>query len=304
MKKYNASIERFCQPVLGMIDFINKFFESKKLKTDIVPPFQFELIIIPPVANIENKEMDDELPEDSDDDDIDDNNNNNNDNDKDKLIESELENDIIGNIENRLKKNNIEYIKDNVNHNDDTKKSEECYEHIYGIDDKYAFNSIRFNELLQKLIQKKNNSKMDNIHKKRYCIIIDFRQSKSELYIIEPLESNKINNNLVDEGYMQLSYNYILPGKNKNDIITASNAEYQICILSFQVFRSDKIKCYWYRHREMSRFFPNDILNLWQIYFEHKFSQKYDMEKLKKKVNDKYIIDKEFMTFYEPIDFQ
>eukprot|EP01083_Nonionella_stella_P256718 879543_1 len=101
--------------------------------------------------------------------------------------------------------------------------------------------------------------------------------------MFEPAISETIENDFVDENLIQMSYDCILPkGDTDLEEITAKDGVTQVFILSFQVFESSKIKCYWYRRSQMSRFFPKDIVSLWSMYFDQITDEK-DMDKIKKK---------------------
>eukprot|EP01084_Bolivina_argentea_P096912 174214_1 len=101
-----------------------------------------------------------------------------------------------------------------------------------------------------------------------------------------------------------MSYDCILPkGDTDLEEITAKDGVTQVFILSFQVFESSKIKCYWYRRSQMSRFFPKDIVSLWSMYFDQITDEK-DMDKIKKDVGRKQFVDKMFEIFYQPLDLR
>eukprot|EP01084_Bolivina_argentea_P292276 502436_1 len=266
--KINASVIQFAEPTLKMIDFINDLCSIKKSvidsddkKDDVLPAFQFDLMIIPKPAI-----------------------NTNDDEDDDTKVNEEA--DIIGDIEKRLV-NCVCAI------DTDCKQNE-----------LFDYQSL-FRQFKQKINEKyssDNKNNFNSFHQRRYCIAVDLRNEKRKLYMFEPNISNRIDKNAVDEHFMQLSYDSILPKGNTNlKPITAKNAESQVFILSFHVLSANKIKCYWYQRQQVSRFFPQDIVNLWPIYFVQENKDKNKMKKITDETKENKLIDKIFSSFYEQI---
>eukprot|EP00483_Globobulimina_turgida_P007850 UN07865 len=63
----------------------------------------------------------------------------------------------------------------------------------------------------------------------------------------------------------------ILPSVNgKNDAIHSNSDILNMCLLSIHVHQANNICAYWYINGSMIRFFVNDMLNIWPLYFIQK----------------------------------
>eukprot|EP01084_Bolivina_argentea_P061418 112241_1 len=329
MKQINESIERFSAPVLAMTALVNQIIDWE----GVTPlPFQADLMIIPPlpVNNTDDADFDDNDDND-DDDDVDDDTDDNGD-----VVEQKRQ-DIIGNIEKRLKYQGTHPYATNKEEKSDVKsprnfslrprplptgRGNDPYEsdsdeekndfHDDATGRKIKFNTANgylnvYQDLLSQLFQS-----ITDIHKQRFCLVVDLREEKTSVHMYQPSTSKVINNVQLVEYLMQLSYDCVLPGNTKlqnmveSNTITGRNAESQVFILSYQVIAQNKVRCYWYREAQISRFMPDDIVELWPLYFRENDVQSVmlqlnqDKEQSQKKQNYK-LVDEEFDQFYEPL---
>ena len=120
-------------------------------------------------------------------------------------------------------------------------------------------------------------------HRKRLVIVVDRRLNKDDIdcnemeidetkqtkiWMYEPEEYKDIPKGYVKEWYFESSFKNIIPHKSRNKIIRSKSTENGwINIFSFHIEQKDEIRCYLYRTGEIMRFEPNDVLNLFEKFF-------------------------------------
>lgn len=134
-----------------------------------------------------------------------------------------------------------------------------------------------------------NNSFENDPHLRRICIIIDRRNSKQNdmLYVFEPPANvNTVHSKHLPESYFNASRECILPGigynEGKQDYSSVLDHKglpncktlhvgsglggYQFT-LSFHIESVDEIKCYLFFQGWISRFLPQDMIDVWPLWF-------------------------------------
>ena len=93
-----------------------------------------------------------------------------------------------------------------------------------------------------------------------------------------PANCNRIADDSVPESFFNASKECLLPGKGYAAGKGGSEQTQTIDVgtpmggfqftLSFHVRAADDIKCYLFHHGQISRFYPQDMVDLWPIWFE------------------------------------
>eukprot|EP01084_Bolivina_argentea_P155425 270844_1 len=151
--------------------------------------------------------------------------------------------------------------------------------------------------------------------KHRFCIFIDRRKSLSnndttdEVIFFEPPNDC---NEIPDDPYTQLwffdsSQTCIIPNTlygNKSNLISSGSTDTgKLMILSFHVISPDENRCYLYLNGGMTRFFPQDIIDILPLFFEQTnenkiFKNSKTAQNMVNQMNDK-LIDLRFEAFYD-----
>eukprot|EP01083_Nonionella_stella_P131379 399112_1 len=114
-------------------------------------------------------------------------------------------------------------------------------------------------------------------YSKRMVVIIDRRGSdgKDRLYAYLPTNTHNIpSGNYLHEAMMHLSRLEVIPSEDGNvypaqtkNVVNVAAPIYSMCLLSIQVHSTDVIRAYWYVHGTYTRWYLNDIINIWPAYF-------------------------------------
>ena len=187
------------------------------------------------------------------------------------------------------------------------------------------------------------NKKESGFHKTRICIIIDRRELKSiqhdknaddesmnkarndRMYIyLPPNNCNTLDDGHIPESYFNLSRECVLPGKGYNngerEIYFHSHSDndnmkdidvgmpiqgYQFT-LSFHVEAINDIKCYLIFQGWMTRFFPQDMIEIWPLWFHDLIgnkgfinNQKNDCWKSRMNELQEMLTDDQFSAWYK-----
>jgi len=246
-EKYQDSLEEIVRYIQRSSSFIHSLLQNN----NIAPPFCIDLVVIPQkVVEALNKNEDDEEDDDSDFDDDDDS-----DDDEDEDSKNEYDPfDAIPDVQTKLEQNNTIYEKREIPKNARPRV---------------------FNETFTALRNKTNNEKNKGTnfampHRQRICIIADRRKGPKDndkdsdtLFMYKPPISGDIPSSNVPEWYFQASFDCLIPGKRRNDIITAkSSAKGYLLCFSFHILSKEEIKCYLYTRGQMVRFMPIDVATL------------------------------------------
>eukprot|EP01083_Nonionella_stella_P095914 269383_1 len=112
---------------------------------------------------------------------------------------------------------------------------------------------------------------------KRMVIIVDRREgiydvkASDKLYAYLPTNSQDIpSGNYLEECMLHLSRLEVLPSENgqvNNNTIHVISDVSNMCLLSLHIHSENSIRAYWYINGSYTRWFPNDLLDVWPIYF-------------------------------------
>eukprot|EP01084_Bolivina_argentea_P086742 156757_1 len=138
-----------------------------------------------------------------------------------------------------------------------------------------------------------------NKNRKRMVMMFDrVKDNKDVLHAFLPKNAQNIpNTNLLRESMINLTKLEILPSKTgdiNEDTINSHSDWANSCmfILSLHLYNDNEIGMYWHFNGSCSRFYVEDMFNLWPLYFKKnkvgKCSEKFDN-----------LIDPNFTTFYE-----
>ena len=197
----------------------------------------------------------------------------------------------IGDVESRLNSNKLLYNVRNVdvkNENDDLHLSQTLTDQLFAFS-KSLHKQIK-TEFEAETGRKWHPKDAMGLHKRRICIVVDRRiptdyhneeESKEPDVIFDtcrvflfspPSNCNRVADvhPAIPESYFSASKTCMLPKDTENEApainVTMPLAGFQFT-LSFHVAAADDIKCYLFRDGQMSRFFPQDMVDLWHIWF-------------------------------------
>mmetsp|Transcript_63468 Transcript_63468/g.57169 ORF Transcript_63468/g.57169 Transcript_63468/m.57169 type:complete len:575 (-) Transcript_63468:158-1882(-) len=287
LARIQDSVEDISYYVLMMNNFVQNLINNHN-----TTPFQIDFpIAINKVKTIKIGKQTDELSDDSDNEPSDD------DNDDQKFM------DEIGDIEEKLKSNNL------------------CY-HSFEMDQDLKDESLvtrlvnnAFNKYKEKLKDGANYPQ-----KRRFIMFIDRRQADNDkandkLTIFDaPKNCNSIPDEQVPEWFFNATKTCIIPGKaegngqmNKKNIIRAdSGVGGQIITISFCVEAEDIIKCYMFWMGRYTRIYPEDLgLILPEIFDMNANNNKTFQAKEQNSVFSKLkIIDTDYESFYNQATYK
>eukprot|EP01083_Nonionella_stella_P097048 272811_1 len=176
--------------------------------------------------------------------------------------------DVIGDIEGRLKSNKLAHVMRSIGPKERTE---------------------RMFDATFKDLQKEVGGSFPN--NKRFCTFIDRRtgdDKKSDVYMWQsPENCRNIPNDHVPEWFFNASSTSIIPhetynkGKeqtNRQNITAQTNCNGGALVLSFHVASVEEIRCYLYANGQMSRFMPQDITGLLPQFFDESQRNKAFME--------------------------
>ena len=106
-----------------------------------------------------------------------------------------------------------------------------------------------------------------------------YSRSEDTLYAYLPKQSSNIpKGRYLHESMLYLSLMEVIPSENgkvdppdlDNNAIRCRSDIPNLCMLSLHIHEVDVIRAYWYANRGGCRFFANDMINVWPIYFIEK----------------------------------
>lgn len=202
--------------------------------------------------------------------------------------------DEIGDIEDKLKSNNLSY-------------------HTFEMDKDLKDTSLvlrsvinEFNKYKEKLKDKDKNYPQ----KRRFITFIDRRDGdkNDKITIFDPPnDCNNIPDNHVPEWFFNATKTCIIPGKdNKNMIKADTGIGGQIITISFCVEAKDIIKCYMFWMGRYTRIYPEDLgIILPEIFDMNMNDNKGFSEKDKNEIFSKLkIIDADYESFYNQATYK
>eukprot|EP01083_Nonionella_stella_P045100 121245_1 len=138
---------------------------------------------------------------------------------------------------------------------------------------------------------------------KRMVIIIDRREATDMLYAYLPKNTQNIpSGDYLHESMMHLSRSEVIPSEDGNttNVINTAAPLCDMCLLSIHIHSADVIRAYWYVNGTYTRWYVNDIIDIWPAYFA-------DKENVTKKIRDLInatsalipLKDDHFNTFFE-----
>eukprot|EP00486_Rosalina_sp_Unknown_P012314 CAMPEP_0201582732 /NCGR_PEP_ID=MMETSP0190_2-20130828/89694_1 /ASSEMBLY_ACC=CAM_ASM_000263 /TAXON_ID=37353 /ORGANISM="Rosalina sp." /LENGTH=608 /DNA_ID=CAMNT_0048023275 /DNA_START=18 /DNA_END=1841 /DNA_ORIENTATION=- len=366
--KINDKIEDYFEYVSATIKFVHNVVEQQ----DALPPFQIDFWIIP--KNVKsgmkfetdkfNEDISDseEDPEDDDDDDDDEYDDAEHDL---EITNTKLAEETIGDIEARLKTEDLTYDNHTVEYNSPQRNNNGGRRFERELDKKCKdFWRKRQDEIKKEFNRKYNEKYMEpdstGAHKTRICIVIDRRKPKDDkdkdgssmsmknghssqngknnapmkktwddrMYIYSPPNNcNTVDDEHVPESFFNASKECILPGKgynngkreefeekmkfNGNGNYNGENMTdlevglpiggYQFT-LSFHVESQDDIKAYMFYQGWIARFFPQDMIEIWPLWFDESKENKAfinNQKKWKPRMNElqKMLTDDQFQLW-------
>eukprot|EP01083_Nonionella_stella_P073653 199374_1 len=277
MFKMKDHLPDYFEYTAALIKFIHKVVRFENSRRDALPPFQIDYWIIPSdVSSV----MACSYPDPEDDEEDEDNE------DEDEAKERV---ERIGDIEARLQHEKLTYHK----HKNPVQRDRFARHLDKTIKDFWMDNRNQMNK--KKKEKKAFEHDRSGAHRTRINVITDRRKPKEEeaktwrdtMFIFAPPnDCNSIGDNHCPEWYLNASKTIVLPGKGYNngqriksqaeskskedcEDIDASKpvGGYQFT-LSFHVEAANDIKCYCYYQGWIGRFFPQDMVNVWPLWFD------------------------------------
>mmetsp|Transcript_31106 Transcript_31106/g.27379 ORF Transcript_31106/g.27379 Transcript_31106/m.27379 type:complete len:536 (-) Transcript_31106:14-1621(-) len=275
------SIQQISHYIIAITAFIKKLLDEYEAK----PPFMIDFMVVVKDSELDNdgNELPDLGDDSSDDDDDDD------EDEKDSKI------DRIGDIEQKLKDENCRYVgtKMNLNQVKDSQVMLDRFTSIY------------------------NEFKEGDTYptKRRFNVAIDRREDKDGLILFfePPSNCDKMpEDGHVIEWYFNATKQCLIPGKGynsgKGDKTTtlngSSKTDGQLITFSFHIESLDEIKCYLFYNGCVSRFYGQDIMEIFPNIFDMEYEDnmkftKNDNEKTIEIAKNIVLSDLHFETFYK-----
>mmetsp|Transcript_54052 Transcript_54052/g.86523 ORF Transcript_54052/g.86523 Transcript_54052/m.86523 type:complete len:477 (+) Transcript_54052:54-1484(+) len=271
------------------------------------------------------------------------NNDSNDNDDNDGMAYQERQDTVIMNIEERLKLGGIEYMKQTVKNEKDQSGiglsqmlSRKLLEILNPSSSPKAQKQTKANKKkshrrVMTIVDRRNTyydfrvheTKEEEALKRNEPPLIECEKGKKRRHISDDLYFYEVENRYGDipDDYIQerLLFNtqqWLLPfcrirNEAENKIEYDGGASYgwhsQVFLLSFHVNSSDDVKVYWYLNGDLMRFLPNNMLDIWPLYFYKDRDKKWkkevselSKEQIKKEWKLK-VTDKVFQQYYREL---
>ena len=267
----NDSIEVNVNYIISTLEWITEMIKDNP---DLICPFQYDLCIgVGKPSQTENKQKFSTANDDEDDDDDDDDNG---DDEKTAKNKNELPYvDVVGDIETKLQKNNLKYVKDKFQSGPGNKPQTRLYDDM--------MKKLR-QQLDKQTFPHKGNAQYP--HRSRFIGYIDRRskgkKEKDDIYLFTaPVNCRNIPNDYVPEWFVSASKTSLIPDEKygdgsaaiqqaankqkgnetkdkllKSNISSTSHVKGALLTISFIVEESDRIKAYIYYNGQIHYFRP------------------------------------------------